>query len=124
MADAGQCRAPDGTPQWRIASPSKTVLIVLILACTPITVMLLGPKILFYVGRTLGFYLRKKTAGRKEQILQVTADEEKEFLAKGGDKRNSDDWETVETSAVGTAKNGEKAEPEWNGFVGFFHPFW
>ena len=31
--------------------------------------------------------------------------------------------ESVDAYAVGFAKNGEKGEQEWDGIVGFFHPF-
>lgn len=86
--------------------------------------MILGPKLLFRVGSTFGYYLRKKTAGRKAQILELVEAEEKEFQEEGGEPRDSDEWENVEAYAVGSAKNGEKADKEWDGVVGFFHPFW
>jgi len=35
----------------------------------------------------------------------------------------SDGWENVDANTVGTASNGAKGEEEWDGIVGFFHPF-
>jgi alpha-1,2-mannosyltransferase len=105
-------------------SKFKVLVLALVIACTPMTAFLVGPKLLFYVGGIFGYYLRKKTAGRKAQILEMVEAGEKEFAAEGGDRRDSDEWENVEAYATGTSKNGETADREWDGIVGFFHPFW
>lgn len=122
------CLAPDGSEMltFGMKQDLSTYIMVLSIACFPLAVVLLGPRLLFAVGRRFGAYLRAKTAGRRAQILQLTEDEEREFLAKGGDRRSSDEeeWESIDAYATGTAKNGEKADPEWDGFIGFFHPFW
>ena len=103
-------------------------MLALVLGFTPIFLLFGAPRLIHYVGGTVGYYLRKKTTGRKAQILQlVEADEEeyrktKEFT-EGEKRRDSDEWESVEAYATGTARNGEKAEKEWDGIVGFFHPF-
>jgi len=123
MADT--CVAPDGSEMWTFGFTSKlaTVLLTLTVAFIPITIFFLGPKLLFYVGGTFGYYLRKKTEGRRAQILEAVEKDEKEFAEKG-ERRDSDEWESVDAYAVGTAKNGEKGDKEWDGIVGFFHPFW
>lgn len=74
----------------------------------------------------MGGYLRKKTEGRRGQILELVEKDQKEWEEKvGKEKRDSDEWETVDSYAAATAKNGEKAvDAEWEGIVGFFHPFW
>ena len=120
------CRAPDGSEMWTFGMNQKawTLLRLLLVASTPLAIMLLGPKLLFKVGRMLGYYLRKKTAGRKAQILELVDADEREFKEEGGEQRDSDEWENVEAYAVGSSKNGEKADKEWDGIVGFFHPFW
>lgn len=123
---AEQCLAPDGSEMvtFGVKSDLRTMLLILFIASFPLTTVILGPKLLFYVGRKFGYYLRAKTAGRRAQILQLTEDDEKEFLARGGDRSSSDEWESIDAYTTGTAKNGEKADPEWDGFIGFFHPFW
>ena len=75
------CRAPDGTPMWTfgLTNQAKTMLWLLLIASVPLTSMLLGPKVVFKVGSTFGYYLRKKTAGRKAQILELVEADEKEF---------------------------------------------
>lgn len=111
---------------WTLGLGSKTTTMVLtvIFACTPMLLFLLGPKLAFYIGNMIGYYLKKKTGGRKAQILEMVEADQKEFLEKKKDRRDSDEWENVEAYATGTAKNGETGDAEWDGFVGFFHPFW
>lgn len=121
--------APDGTPMWTfgISHEWKLIYIVGILASTPMFLIIVGPKIVFWLGRTLGFYLRKKTAGRREQILESVEQEEAAWMKeeKGkGERRYSDEWENVDAYAAGSSQNGERGEEEWDGIVGFFHPFW
>lgn len=101
------------------------VLLVLVLSTLPLLIVLLGPKIVAAASRTAGWYLRRKTAGRRAQILERVEGEEKALAEDQSTRRDSDEeWENVESYAAGTARNGEKAEKEWNGIVGFFHPFW
>ena len=119
------CKAPDGSDMWTFGMDSKLVVmtVISIIAFTPITIILLGPKLVFYVGGIFGHYLKRKTAGRKAQMLELVEADEKEYAAEG-ERRDSDEWESVEAYATGTAKNGEKADKEWDGIVGFLHPFW
>ncbi|KAL2260986.1 hypothetical protein VTK26DRAFT_4832 [Humicola hyalothermophila] len=79
------------------------------------------------VGSFLGWYLRKKTDGRRYHILEVVEADEKKYRQ---ERRNSassgggdDGWEKVDAEAVGSAENGEKHDDGWDGIVGFFHPF-
>ncbi|KAI9734954.1 MAG: asparagine-linked glycosylation protein [Cirrosporium novae-zelandiae] len=78
-----------------------------------------------YVGRLLGDRLRSRDIDRREQeITRIRAvDEECQAQKRSSTKGEEDDeWEKVETYAAGTAKNGGKAEPEFEGIFGFFHP--
>lgn len=125
---AETCSAPDGSKKWLTITPGQSIFIVSILGFLPLFVLLAGPKLVFWAGGLMGGYLRKKTAGRKAQILELVENEQREWEEKGGkekERRDSDEWETVDSYAAGTAKNGEKAvDAEWDGIVGFFHPFW
>ncbi|KAB8300830.1 hypothetical protein EYC80_002758 [Monilinia laxa] len=121
---AESCKASDGNDMWTFGLDTKwTILVALILGATPLIVLLGGPKVAGYVGRTVGFYLRQKTAGRKAQVLERVAIDQKEYKENKGKRRGSDDWENVESYTAGKANNGEKADKEWDGIVGFFHPF-
>ncbi|KAI6708778.1 hypothetical protein PZA11_007761 [Diplocarpon coronariae] len=120
--------APDGRAEALSGiTPVGAVTAMSILAMIPLFAMFAAPKMLHWVGSLTGSYLRKKTAGRRAQILEISEKDQKEWderAAKGEARRDSDEWETVDAYAVGTAKNGQKnGETEWNGIVGFFHPF-
>jgi len=119
------CPAPGTVDAKNMPLLSFPVLILSIVACLPLFTVLLGPRIVAAAGRTVGWYLRRKTAGRRAQILERIEVEEKALAEDQSERRDSDEeWENVESYAAGTAKNGEKANKEWDGIVGFFHPFW
>ncbi len=92
---------------------------VLVLALTS----LVGKWLARSAGTAIGWYLRRKTMVRRQAILaQVRLEEEKyQTLAR---KSDDGDWEKVESHAAGTAVNGGQADDEWEGMIGFFHPFW
>lgn len=79
------------------------------------------------VGATLGWYLRRKTDGRRALIVRVTEEQECEFRASTAAKptggSSDDEWEKIDSSTAGTSRNGGKADRDWDGIVGFFHPF-
>ena len=79
-----------------------------------------------YAGQTIGWYLRRKTSGRRSLILSRVKLEEEAYTSRDRKSAKSDDedWEKVESYAAGSAENGAKAEDDWAGVVGFFHPFW
>ncbi|KAL8942652.1 MAG: hypothetical protein Q9211_001298 [Gyalolechia sp. 1 TL-2023] len=68
---------------------------------------------------TVGWYLRQKTAARRKLILTRVAAEASEYhlSARPSPKSGDNEWEKVETP-----KEGE-ADDEWDGIIGFFHPF-
>lgn len=84
------------------------------------------PSILRSVGVPLGSHLRRSSRTRRELLLARVANEQQAYEAKHkAEKQNDeDDWEEVESSLVGSAVNGGKADKDWSGIVGFFHPFW
>lgn len=79
------------------------------------------------VGSSLGWYLRRKTDGRRCHILEVVeADERKYRDSKSakGRKEEKEDRDTFNnTEATGTS-DGKVYDKDWDGIVGFFHPFW
>jgi alpha-1,2-mannosyltransferase len=108
-----------------MALMSFPMLLVSVICTLPLLIILLGPRIIASASRTVGWYLRRKTAGRRAQIFEHIEGEEKELAEDQSVRRDSDEeWENVESYAAGTAKNAEKADKEWDGIVGFFHPFW
>jgi len=97
----------------------------------PIATFVLFPLLWRAAGSFLGWYLRKKTEGRRCHILElVDADEKKYREERRGSTSSREDsedgsWEKLDAAISETAKNGDKHhDDDWDGIVGFFHPFW
>jgi hypothetical protein len=102
-----------------------TVVLATLLGGVPWLLVVLAPIGIRAAGRLLGWYLLRKTDGRRHQILERVEDEQKALDTHSNISGGSDDeWQKVESCAVGTATNGEEANKEWDGIVGFLHPFW
>jgi hypothetical protein len=97
------------------------------LAFVPLAAVIALPLLLRLVGFILGWYLRKKTDGRRSHIIELTRTDQKKFLKTQRQIKESiqdeEDWEKVEAYGESSG-NGEKGGKEWDGIVGFFHPFW
>ena len=117
-------------------SPMQALLIGLtaIVAFAPLVAIVFGPAIIGIIGETIGNRLINKTADKREKILNRVKKDEEELFVKGVIKKtegehkpeNEDDWEQVEKYEAAEAKNGaplEKDDKDWEGVVGFFHPF-
>ncbi|KAF2266690.1 UDP-Glycosyltransferase/glycogen phosphorylase [Lojkania enalia] len=83
------------------------------------------PQTLRLLGELLGRHLQRSSRTRRELLLSRV---EKEQQAYGNEHheqklKEEDDWEEIEGSMIGSAVNGGKADREWSGIVGFFHPF-
>lgn len=109
-------------------SSISSLAVVPALCLIPI-LALAGPLLFRAVGALLGLYLRKKTDGRLSHILELTEQDEKKWREgrrSSGSSSSSgkdEEWEEVDTYTVGTSGNGGKGEADWDGVVGFFHPF-
>lgn len=101
-----------------------TLLLASLVGLVPIIVIILGPILLAALCKPLGWYLQRKTAGRRQQILARVEEDEKALAEVKGTKVVDEDWENIDAHTVGTAENGKQADAEWDGVVGFFHPFW
>ncbi|CAJ2512130.1 Uu.00g077550.m01.CDS01 [Anthostomella pinea] len=77
------------------------------------------------VGSSSGWYLRKKTEGRRALIVRATEESERTFRKQRSPRNDGsdDDWENIDSSTAATSNNGEKGGEDWDGIVGFFHPF-
>ncbi|KAL2024285.1 hypothetical protein VTK56DRAFT_8767 [Thermocarpiscus australiensis] len=90
---------------------------------------MLFPMLWRAVGSLLGWYLRKKTDGRRCHILELVEADEKEYResrrASGSGSEGGEDggWEKLDAYATGTATNADIGDDDWDGIVGFFHPF-
>jgi alpha-1,2-mannosyltransferase len=83
------------------------------------------PKTLHLLAELVGHRLRHSSRTRRELLLDRVVAETKAFEAEHTEKsKEDDDWEKIVPSPLGSAVNGAKADADWNGIVGFFHPFW
>lgn len=111
-------------------------VVVPLFAVTPLASLFLIPLLWRTVGSILGWYVRRKTEGRRAQIVELMAADVKRYQERtrpsdSGSSSGSSDggWENIDPNTVvgRTARNGgkgdEKDDDDWDGIVGFFHPF-
>ncbi|KAL8930199.1 MAG: hypothetical protein Q9208_000816 [Pyrenodesmia sp. 3 TL-2023] len=69
--------------------------------------------------------LARRSRARRTLILARVKVEESQYQLSTRQSPRSDDgeWEKIEKSTVGPNRNGEEAKDEWEGIIGFFHPF-
>ena len=99
------------------------ILIVSVLLILP---LISAPYAIRSVGRTVGWYLCRRTSARRELIFARVKAEEDEYKSKvrKSAKPEDDDWEQVESQGAGATTTGNQGNKDWEGVVGFFHPFW
>ena len=90
------------------------------------TLLLAAPFIIRFAGQTVGWYLRRKTSSRRELILARVEVEEDDHRSKQRHSPKSEDegWERIENNGGSAESTEDKANAEWKGVIGFFHPFW
>lgn len=91
----------------------------------PLSYLLL-PFLIRKCGQTAGDYLRRKTQGRLQLLLERAEDEERSYHIEEDTARSSeeDDWEKIEGNTRSTVTAEKRANEDWRGIIGFFHPFW
>ncbi|PYI35102.1 putative alpha-1,2-mannosyltransferase [Aspergillus indologenus CBS 114.80] len=105
----------------------KSFLTLLALLATCVLLPQLPLAVLRLVLRAVGWAVQKRTRSRREYIVSRVRAEEEELARKKSTKPAStedEDWEKVDTSSSassGTA--GTSTSDDWNGIIGFFHPF-
>lgn len=78
------------------------------------------------LGRTIGWFLHRKTIARRELIAARVRVEENDLKSKGARSGSSEDndWERVESYGASIPGTEDKENGQWDGIVGFLHPFW
>ncbi|KAK2047414.1 glycosyl transferase group 1 [Colletotrichum somersetense] len=115
------CSAPSGQKPFSFGLDPWTLayVVVPIIAISPLATFVMFPYIMRGLGSLLGLYLRKKTEGRRAQLLELMNAEQESF-AQTSRKAASGSKDNVQAQASGSA---EKSDADWTGVVGFFHPF-
>lgn len=130
--DDGSCKAPSGEAYWSpfgLSPAAITFIVAPTIAFIPMFVIFGIPALWRALGAMLGTYLRHKTDGRRAQLLDVMAHDEKSYTPSdddedSGEKGKKDIWNKIEASIMEKLPKGDTADREWSGIVGFFHPFW
>ncbi|KAJ5172213.1 Glycosyl transferase family 1 [Penicillium capsulatum] len=122
---------------------SNAILGLLVVAVTAVFLPRLTGGLVGLVFRGVGWLIRRRTRSRREYVIARARSEEDENRAshlKNSDQSSAriqtedEDWEKVDSSSgaktstssdsdVSGGAEGPKAE-EWDGVIGFFHPFW
>lgn len=80
------------------------------------------PLVVRLCGIAIGKNIRGKTHHRRELLLAHADQEEKDFTTKH--KKADEDWEKVDARSSGPSTPADAQDKDWQGVVGFFHPFW
>lgn len=112
-----------------LSPKAVTFIAAPVVVMIPMLVLFGVPALWRALGAMLGTYLRHKTDGRRTQLLDVMAHDEKNYTPSddnedGDMKGKKDIWKKIEASIMDKLPKGDKADREWSGIVGFFHPFW
>jgi hypothetical protein len=103
-----------------------TLFFLAMIAAIPL-VPILGVCVLRFILRIAGDHLRRRTSARRQIILQRVKVDEKILSAnlQESPRTEDEDWERVESYAIGAAVKGDvPQEKDYAGVIGFFHPFW
>lgn len=118
---------------------TTAILALLIAAATAVLLPQLLGGVLGLALRGAGWLIRRRTRSRREYVIARARSDEEELLkslrAKGASSAEDEDWEKVDSTAgpggVKTpsssdsgAGDGAKRPDDWDGIIGFFHPFW
>ena len=90
-----------------------------------IALLYLSRWLVAFAGRALGRHLMRRTNPRRTTILTNCQKEEEDHHEREHVSGNSEDpdWVEVNSHPGGSAINGGQAPDDWEGVVGFLHPF-
>ncbi|KAI2622583.1 glycosyltransferase family 4 protein [Xylaria nigripes] len=101
-----------------------------VIACSPFVAIALWHvvPILFVafvgaMGSLVGWYLRKKTEGRRALIIRASEDGEATLRNKSKSDEEKPAAANPTARVFGEGEGGDARSREWDGIVGFFHPF-
>ncbi|KFA67111.1 hypothetical protein S40285_02990 [Stachybotrys chlorohalonatus IBT 40285] len=94
--------------------PFLTVLLVSI----PLIALYALPRLISFIGTSLGWTLLKKTEGRRAHLTALMEEDDKKFHQGHRQEELSEEWQ-----AIRALSNFEKSQKDWDGIIGFFHPF-
>ncbi|KAL2371780.1 hypothetical protein RJ035_006153 [Blastomyces gilchristii] len=106
-------------------SPASSVATLV----TLLALFLIAPRLAAFVFRCvfrlIGWLIARKYRWKRDLLRARINIDEKEYQLRRPKyaKQEDEDWEKVETGGMGTASHADAAEDDWEGIIGFFHPF-
>ena len=90
-----------------------------------IALLCLGRWLIGLAGKAFGRHLIRRTKASRTAILAKSKREEDGHRERGriSDNAEDPDWVEIESHPGGSATNGGQAAEDWEGIVGFLHPF-
>ncbi len=87
---------------------------------------LVGGWLFLLGGRAFGCYLIKKASKRRKALLANAKLEENHGIInlRSSARSDDEDWEKVDSEVSRIGIHGEKTDDDWEGIIGFLHPFW
>ena len=86
------------------------------------------PRLVRASAKAVGWRVRKRTSTRKSLLIARANTEKKQHEDRNSSQTSLDDeWERVERSGSDSnedVKTEGRASKDWDGLVGFLHPFW
>ncbi|KAF6844663.1 alpha-mannosyltransferase alg11 [Colletotrichum musicola] len=118
------CSAPSGQKPFSFGFDPWTLayIVVPIVAFTPLATFVIFPLMIRGFGALLGWYLRKKTEGRRAQLLELMTAEQQSFEQTQPAPKSKSRKASLQAQTAGSSEKGSK-DANWTGVVGFFHPF-
>lgn len=122
---------------------SNAILGILVVAVTAIFLPQLTGSLFGLIFRGVGWLIRRRTRSRREYVIARARSDEEEYRAShlkdstqslARSQAEDEDWEKVDSS--GGAKTSSSSDSgasggvegsktdDWDGVIGFFHPFW
>ena len=83
--------------------------------------------VFYNIAQLLGWHLRRITQLRRNLIVnRVNKELEAHPPSKerSSPKSEDEEWEKIENHVRGGAKGVLQGDVDWQGIIGFFHPFW
>lgn len=106
--------------------PQSLAIFATLLALVPLVVVVVLPWIIREAFLALGWLLRQGTEGRRSQLAALMDEDDRKYREQKMEpnaslSENDRDAQNAHTGALG---NADETQRDWDGFVGFFHPFW
>ncbi|KAH7320237.1 alpha-1,2-mannosyltransferase alg11 [Stachybotrys elegans] len=99
---------------------SRAFAVTLVLILGPLIALAALPRLVRLTGPALGWTLWKKTDGRRSHLVALMDEDDKKYWEQNKDRKGglNKEWQAIQDQS-----DAKGANRDWDGIVGFFHPF-